>query len=176
MNRMSSSCRVNRENLCLLVADALSNQERASVKIHLAGCAQCREYHAEVHSVTCVITDWKKDFSALEPSNSAMARWARDFERTTISNSPASAGYLRWFLDLCRDAIWPSRRAWAGLAALWIVIIALNVSLRNHARLLAAGSNRPPTELVRVFLEHEGLLVGADQSSGGSLPKTRELE
>ena len=34
---------------------------------------------------------------------------------------------------LWRELIWPSRRTWAGLAAIWLLLAAVNLSQRDHS-------------------------------------------
>lgn len=45
--------------------------------------------------------------------------------------------FVAWFLccskDVWRELILPSRRIWAGLAAVWLVLVAVNLSQRDHS-------------------------------------------
>ena len=57
-----------------------------------------------------------------------------------------------------QELIWPSRRIWAGLATVWILIVAANVSLRDHSEIKMAKS--PPTrEMILTYRQQEQLLT-----------------
>ena len=55
-----------------------------------------------------------------------------------------------------RELIWPNPRAWAGLAAVWIVIFALKLSTENEGRI--AGNKSSATPEVIAELRQQKLL------------------
>jgi hypothetical protein len=71
--------------------------------------------------------------------------------------TPARAGgsgalaavWLNWPVVLWRELIWPSRRIWTGLAAIWILIFIFNFSQRDPSELLA---RKTPTPTPKPFL------------------------
>jgi Putative zinc-finger len=158
MNRMFNLCNVHRENLCLLAAGALPRQEHAGVESHLATCAGCRKYYDEIKSVTRPLGNWEKNFDNIEPIQAMQERWAKDFAAAIETDRPARMTLLRLFFDWCKDMIWPCRRVWAGLAVVWVAIVAINFHGREASQSMALKSSQPSPELVRAFLESEGFL------------------
>ena len=55
------------------------------------------------------------------------------------------------------ELVWPSRRIWAGLAAVWITLLAVNVSLRDRSPAGAMASASP--EMILSFQQQERLLA-----------------
>ena len=78
------------------------------------------------------------------------ARRARDHQLSTITPQP-SCGW--------REFLWPCPQAWAGLAAVWVLIVVLNSVTREPAS-AAKGPNAPRAPEVLVALrEHRRLLA-----------------
>jgi hypothetical protein len=50
--------------------------------------------------------------------------------------------------------LWPQPKAWAGLAAVWVVIFAVNFSMRDAAPMMA-GKTAPPSPEVMVELKKQ---------------------
>jgi len=69
---------------------------------------------------------------------------------TAFSNAPSVARHaqmkspwpVRAALSACRELIWPCRRAWAGMAALWVVMWGINRGLSDTQ---SAALNVPST-------------------------------
>ena len=62
---------------------------------------------------------------------------------------------------------WPHPRAWAGLAAVWIFIFAVNFSTRDHSQRLAKKSAPPSPEVVAELRQQKLLfaeLIGATET------------
>lgn len=55
--------------------------------------------------------------------------------------------------------LWPSPGAWGVLAALWVVIIGINFSLRDRTEVTARKSPPPSPELIFALREQERLLT-----------------
>jgi hypothetical protein len=81
--------------------------------------------------------------------------------------TPARAGgsgalaavWLNWPVVLWRELIWPSRRIWAGLAAVWILIFVFNFSQRDPSELMARKTPPPSPEMILTFRQQEKLLA-----------------
>jgi hypothetical protein len=56
------------------------------------------------------------------------------------------------------ELIWPSRRAWAGMAVLWLVVMAANLEMKATTNVPAARSAHT-RELARAFEERQRLLA-----------------
>jgi hypothetical protein len=72
-----------------------------------------------------------------------------------------------------RELIWPSRRIWAGLAAVWVLIFVFNFSQRDPAELLARKSP-PSPEMILTFRQQERLLaelIGPNETQAAEPPK-----
>ena len=57
------------------------------------------------------------------------------------------------------ELIWPSRRAWAGIAVLWLVLLAANLGLKATATSAPAARSVHRGELVQAFEERRRLLA-----------------
>ena len=62
-------------------------------------------------------------------------------------------------LALWRELFWPCRRIWAGLAAIWILILAVNFSQRDKSEMMAGKTPLPSPEMILVFGQQERLLA-----------------
>jgi hypothetical protein len=72
-----------------------------------------------------------------------------------------------------RELIWPSRRIWAGLAAVWVLIFVFNFSQRDPAELMARKSP-PSPEMMLTFRQQERLLaelIGPNETQAAEPPK-----
>ncbi|HEV2320710.1 MAG TPA: hypothetical protein VGV18_13220 [Verrucomicrobiae bacterium] len=66
--------------------------------------------------------------------------------------------------NIWRELIWPERRIWAGLAAVWILIFIANFSMRDHSEIKMAKSP-PSQEVIMAFRQQQQLLselIGPD--------------
>ena len=55
--------------------------------------------------------------------------------------------------------LWPHPRAWAGLAAVWVVIFALHCASRDTTQIAARKSMPPSPELIAALRSQEKLLT-----------------
>jgi hypothetical protein len=62
-------------------------------------------------------------------------------------------------LALWRELFWPSRRIWTGLAAIWILIFAVNFSQRDKSEMMAGKTPLPSPEMILVLGQQERLLA-----------------
>ncbi len=65
---------------------------------------------------------------------------------------------LRALHTLWRELIWPCRRTWAGLAAVWVVLLTLQLASRDPAE-VAARKTPPPSPEVLMVLRQQQLLL-----------------
>ena len=73
--------------------------------------------------------------------------------------SPATRhNWLATFHHQLATLLWPHPKAWAGLAAVWVVILAVNFSLRDPAPRLAEKS-APPSPEMMVELRKQQLML-----------------
>lgn len=101
-----------------------------------------------------------------------------------LNNEDAKTGsFLFRFASLrlcCLDKIWleliwPCRRIWTGLAAVWILIFIFNFSTRDKSELMAKNSPPPSPEMILTFRQQEMLLAeltGLNEPQAAERPKT----
>jgi anti-sigma factor RsiW len=143
----------------LLAGGALADRERATLENHLANCLDCQSYYEEVMRVAAPLAEWEKAFSQVEANPAVEARWAKDFSAALAPVRPPRFTLLFSILDWAHDLFWPCRRIWAGFAAVWLAILALNFSTREPAPSLAVKASHPSLDMVRAYLEGEGLVA-----------------
>jgi hypothetical protein len=69
---------------------------------------------------------------------------------------------------------WPHPKAWAGLAAAWVFIFALNFSMRDKTPVMAEKSASPSPEMVVELKQQQRLfaeLIGANQAREAETPR-----
>jgi hypothetical protein len=66
---------------------------------------------------------------------------------------------------LWRELILPSHRIWTGLAAIWVLILAVNFSLRDNSQSTAANSLASSPEIMMTYQQQERLLAELMDSS-----------
>jgi hypothetical protein len=82
---------------------------------------------------------------------------------------------LRALLTLWRELIWPCRRTWAGLAAVWLVLLTLQLASRDPAEVAARTTPRTSPEVLMVLRQQQLLLaelVERSESRAADKPKT----
>ena len=65
---------------------------------------------------------------------------------------------MRFWRIVWRELIWPSRLAWAGMAALWVVMLAVNGRLSDH-RMIEAGASSSSTQNVMQAWEEQNRVL-----------------
>ena len=159
MRRFFNPCGRYRRSICLLAGGSLSEPEKDRIENHLAGCADCRKYCEEMETVTGLLTNWEGHFTPLQPDRAVQNRWA------SAVHAADRLEPVRWltpglvFREWWRDVIRPHRRFWAGLAAVWVVILAGNFSLHDHSQTHAAKSSLTLQEMVTSFKDQQKILA-----------------
>ena len=77
-------------------------------------------------------------------------------------------GSKRLWLEL----IWPCRRTWAGLAVVWILILAANVSLREQSP--ATIKSGPSSEMIMTLKDQQKIL--AELLTDHSVPRDADRQ
>src|SRR6185436_5504611 len=116
-----NSCRDQRENISLLAGGALPEGEQASVREHLAQCAECRRYYEEIAKLTGEFQQWARTERPVQADAAFRARWMRSI---AAADSPAQAS-LATRISRWSEWLWPSPVAWGALAAVWVCLLSL---------------------------------------------------
>ena len=78
------------------------------------------------------------------------ARRAGGHQPPPLNSQPTS-----WW----RELLWPCPQAWAGLAAAWVLILALNVATREPVQVATAQSTPPAREVLMALKERRRWLT-----------------
>jgi hypothetical protein len=173
MKWLSDRCRRHRQNLCLLASGLLSGPEKADIENHLVECASCRKYYAGIKPITAPLADWERNFASLEPAPDVKMRWVDAIQEADKSNSARtfSPGSIVW--NIGYELFWPSRHIWAGLAAVWVLILAANVSMRANSQTVVSQYS-PTPEMISSFRQQEKILaelIGPNEPRAARPPK-----
>jgi len=167
MTRDYKPCRKYREELCAVLSGEFPAEDRAGLENHLEACADCQRYRDEIGSVAAVLAAGGELFREVQPGETTQARWAKEFGAAVEPAQSMATKVFRGILDWSRDMVWPGRRIWAGMAAIWIVILGLNASQRTKGE-TQASSHQPPPKMMRALLAREGFLPGPGRTVGES--------
>lgn len=92
----------------------------------------------------------------------AQSREDAKLGETRTTSSPASLGaFASWRLGVekvWQELIWPCRRTWAGLAAVWLAILAFNHSQAESRPPVVARASTPPAEIRLALREQHRVL------------------
>jgi hypothetical protein len=97
-----------------------------------------------------------------QPLRQVPAEWREEILAAAVVGQPSPAA-RRSFLST-RDfqlstIFWPHPVAWAGLAAVWIFIFAVDFSTRDRTPVIAANNLPPPAEVMAEVHLQQQLLV-----------------
>ena len=181
MKRSLNPCRRYRRNLCLLAGGLLSGEEKVGIENHLAECADCRGYYDEIETVTAPLAGWERHFAHVEPTPETQSRWAKTIQAAaevnrheepvrelTFAATVGNAVRLSF-----RELVWPCRHIWAGLTAVWIIILVANLSMQDHSPATPAKA-APVPEIIMTWQQQERLLaelIGPNEMSAATPPK-----
>jgi hypothetical protein len=111
-----------------------------------------------------------------KPLRPIPAEWRGEILATAGRKSKAEDREQEWFwpsslVSRLSTIFWPHPRAWAGLAAVWILILAVDFSLRDPSPAMAEKSAPSSPEVMVELRQQQRLLVELMGSS-----QTREAE
>ena len=155
------------------------------IERHLGGCPDCGRRFADAEKVQARIK------AALGQGARTPELWAR-IERAVAASAPESnrarasngavpgGGWLevlRAFGEQVRAGWRGSRRAWAGLALAWGVILALNNAAKEAESGLASRPEVPTAREMRLALKQKQTWMAelADISDAAPAPKAKEV-
>jgi len=136
-----NQCHRRRQEISLLAARALPEPARPEVERHLAACSCCRAYFNEIKTLAGPLAGWEKDFAQIEPTQAMQLRWAGAVQASTAEGAGHEPRLRSVWRNLWLELIWPYRRGWIGLAAVWVALLAVNARLPNHPMRMAGASS-----------------------------------
>jgi len=91
----------------------------------------------------------------------AAIRVAADVNRRSapVREFTFAATILRVLAIPFRELIWPCRRTWTGLAAVWVAILVFNLTHAERGQTIAAKSTTSPSEIRLALLEQQRVLA-----------------
>jgi hypothetical protein len=119
--------------------------------------------------------EWREQtLSAVHHASRAQSSLKLAAHRSLQTRSSWRAILLRIFSGI-EAANWPGPRAWAALAAAWVVILAVNISTADSGQSLAKRNPLPASEVMLVIQEQERILAellgpGESLPSGNAQP------
>jgi hypothetical protein len=172
-----------RQEASLLAGGTLGEAEKIAMESHLAACQECRGYYSEIKTLTAPMADWEKKLPSIEVTPAARMRWARAVQETApASSSPNPRKLLlgiRFWQIIWRELIRPSRYAWAGMAALWVVMLAVNGHLSDHRMIEAGAHSSSAQDMMQAWEEQNRVLAELTQpafavpAAPSNLPRPR---
>jgi len=163
MTLLLKPCRKHREDLCAVLSGDLPAGDRVRLENHLEACADCQRYREQIGSVTTLLAARSEFFPDVEPREATRMRWTRELERVFKPSHSNARRVFRGFLDWSREMVWPCRRTWAAMMAIWVVVLVLNAwpGAKEEAR----TADRPSPQIMRALLAREGLLPEAGRTT-----------
>jgi hypothetical protein len=158
MKWLGNPCGRFRKKICLLLSGALEAQEADEVKSHLDVCEDCREYCRQVKSVTTPLAQWGQSFSHLEPGQTAQRSWAMAVQEAEEPMTKLRrVGLL--LLHCWRELFRPFRHAWAGMAALWLLMWGIHLHLSIKQPSVSYSHSSPTPAVVQALEEQRQILA-----------------
>jgi anti-sigma factor RsiW len=162
----SNDCR-RRPQVSLLVAGVLGGEEKLELERHMADCPECRAYGAEMRNLVEPLGDWQKSLAAFEVTPAARQRWKDAVKNEGIVLMERQSPLVAAWRIVWHELIWPSRYAWAGMAALWVAMLVINGGLSGSASGEAGRVAISPQEMQRNWEEQNRVLVELSLPSFG---------
>ena len=108
----------------------------------------------------------------------AAARQASRVERTQAKGHRHCPSPLSTLYHQLSTFLWPHPAAWAGLAAVWLVILGLDLATHDTAQGVASRGARPSPQVFMAFQEQQRLLtelIGPREAPVAEPPKQAPL-
>jgi len=108
-------------------------------------------------------------------SAAGQASLAEHAPRTT-HHAPRSASLLSTIHHQLSTLLWPHPTAWAGLAAVWLLILGVNLTTQNATTVIAKRASPASPQVFMAFQEQERLLselIGPRDTPVAEQPKLR---
>jgi hypothetical protein len=118
--------------------------------------------------------EWRKEIlrdASVSAQSPALARGAKAQRRRETKKN------ISWLSTLSKQLstiLWPHPKAWAGLAAVWVLIFLLNVASQDHSPQFTKKSAPASPEMLAGLRDQQKLLaelIGANESSGIEQPR-----
>jgi hypothetical protein len=97
-----------------------------------------------------------------QPLRQVPAGWRNEILAAAASGRPSRVtrhSFLSSLNSQLSTILWPHPTAWAGLAAAWIFILAVNVSIRDRSPVVAEKSIPPAPEVIVELRQQRRLLA-----------------
>ncbi len=157
-------CR-RRADVSLLVGGALREAEKSEVERHLAVCHECRAYYSEMKVVATPLAEWEEKLTAIEATPAAQTRWARVVQQAGQPSAPRQPLLKNVWQIAWGELIWPSRHVWAGMAALWVVMLAVNERISGSQTFEAKAQTASTPDIIAAWQEQNRVLAELTQPS-----------
>ncbi len=89
-----------------------------------------------------------------QPMRQMPADWRAEILGAAASSVPRHAAPNTKRTSWWRELLWPCPQAWAGLAAVWVVILAINFSTRERGEIVAQKTE-PPSQQEMMAMEEQ---------------------
>jgi hypothetical protein len=106
------------------------------------------------------------------PLRKIPTQWREEILQGATATRPSTVKPRGSFISTLRHqlstSLWLNPKAWAGLAAVWVVVFALQFSSRGHSRMIATAPAPQPSTLLMTLKDQQQTLV---ELMGNSQPE-----